>query len=66
MVEGEGLEPEEQRGEAWGQDKILGRQVKQICLVAVLTLPIQNLVGPRTTDILENLLRQIKYLWYDW
>ena len=38
MVEGEGLEPEEPRGEAWGQDKILGRQVKQICLVAVLTL----------------------------
>ena len=64
MVEGEGLEPEEQRGEAWGQDQILGRQVKQTCLAVALTLPINNLVGPLTTDRWENLLRQLKYLWF--
>ena len=65
-MEGEGLEPWEQRGEAWGQDKILGRQVKQICLVVALTLPIRNLVKQQTTDIWENLLRPLKCLWFGW
>ena len=49
MVERGALEPGEQMEEAWGLGQILERQVKQICLVAALTPPIQNQVGRQIT-----------------
>jgi hypothetical protein len=53
-VEREALEPGEHMGEAWGRDKILERQVRQICLVAALTQLIQNRGGEQTAGRWEN------------